>query len=95
MSDLHYRSPDIPGRVPSGASSADEPEEFNWHTDDSIIVESQPALAVYRNGRGHVVVRAEAIGIQDEDSFIFLATADSVKGLITALQRELKAGGAG
>ena len=34
-----------------------EDEEFNWNTDDSIIVKEQRATAVYHNRLGELIVR--------------------------------------
>ncbi|WP_202332666.1 hypothetical protein [Mesorhizobium sp. L-8-3] len=68
------------------------PETFDWFTDEAVIVERQPSIAVYRNPRGHVVIRAEGDGY-DEDTFIYLSTEQALKALIAALQRELQEGG--
>ena len=68
----------------------DAPTEFDWFKDESVIVERQASIAVYRNKREHVVIRAEGAD-EDEDMFIFLSTDEALKALISALQRELKA----
>lgn len=70
-----------------------EPEPFDWFEEESVIVERQPSIAVYRNPRGHVVIRGEGHGYDEEDAFIYLATPDAIKALIVALQRELREGG--
>jgi hypothetical protein len=67
---------------------------FDWwtNTDGDLIVESQQAVAVYRNRRGHVVIRGERQVEGDEDSFIHLSTPTALKALIDRLQRELREG---
>lgn len=68
-------------------------EPFDWFAEESVIGERQPSIAVYRNPRGHVVIRGEGHGYDEEDALIFLATPDAIKALIAALQRELREGG--
>ena len=80
----------LPGMADTEEVKDDRPE-FDWFREqEDIILECQAATAVYRNGRNHVVIRAEARDGADEDSFIFLANDDAVKALIAALQRELR-----
>lgn len=69
----------------------EEPESFDWFTSEEVIIEQQRSIAVYRNGRNHVVIRVDGEGY-DEDSCIVLATEEALKALIAALQRELKDG---
>lgn len=73
------------------ASGAEMP--FDWFGDDGdVVVESQSSIAVYRNRRGHVVIRADGQVEGDEDSFIHLSTPTALKALIDRLQRELREG---
>lgn len=67
---------------------------FDWWANDDgdVIVESQSSIAVYRNRRNHVVIRAERQVEGDEDSFIHLSTPTALKALIDRLQRELRVG---
>lgn len=48
--------------VPSG--------DFDWINDPDIIVREQPAIAVFRNGAGAVVIRQERTWDDDEDVYI-------------------------
>lgn len=66
-------------------------EQFDWLTEDCVVIERQTAIAVYRNRRGHVVIRAES-NCDDDDRFILLGTESALRSLIVALQEELKAG---
>ena len=82
--------PALPGMADTEEVKDDRPE-FDWFREqEDIILECQAATAVYRNGRKHVVIRAEARDGADDDSFIFLANDEAVRALIAALQRELR-----
>jgi hypothetical protein len=48
-------------------------EDFDWFKDDSIVLEEQPAIAIYQNGRQHIVIRQRAMYEQEGDSFISIA----------------------
>lgn len=88
--------PGLPDSVLDGVPicpNGPDNEPFDWFAEESIIVESQPSIAVYRNPRGHVVIRGEAQGYDAEDAFIYLANSDAIKALIAALQREMREGG--
>lgn len=45
--------------------------EFSWSEAD-VVVPSQPAIAVYFNPRGEVVIRQESQMHPDEDHFVFI-----------------------
>jgi hypothetical protein len=94
---------DFPGFQLSGSesdsSAAAEPSqtspepatatEFDWLTEDCVVVEEQPPIAVYRNRRDHLIIRSRR-DCDDEDGFVFVGTPEALKLLITALQRELR-----
>ena len=44
--------------------------DFDWATDDSVILERRSALAVYVNSRAEVVLRMQAEWNEDDDSFV-------------------------
>lgn len=91
MAELHHElslEPDPKAEIsPAG-------DKFDWwtNTDGDLIVESQQAIAVYRNRRNHVVIRGERQVEGDEDQFIHLSTPTALKALIDRLQRELREG---
>jgi hypothetical protein len=67
-------------------TSADCPD-FDWDRDsDSIVVPAQPAIAVYFNPRGEVVIRQEAQLHPDEDHYVFLHIKN-LPPLISRLQQ--------
>lgn len=48
-------------------SSADD---FDWYGDDSIACRAQPAIAVYRNPAGEIIIRQEREWCDNEDTFV-------------------------
>ncbi len=77
------------GNFPTSKETQDN-RRFDWFEDDSIIVESQPALAVYRNIRNHIVIRQEdSANLDGEDICITVAGDENIRLLIRALQREI------
>ena len=80
-------------RAPAQPAPATSGREFDWLTEDCVVVEEQPPIAVYRNRRNHLIIRSQGNGYDEEDSFVFVATLEALKLLIAALQRELKAWG--
>ena len=82
-------SADSPPSDPQSAPPPAKPEEFDWLSEDCVVVEEQPPIAVYRNKRNHLVIRSRRDG-DDEDAFVFVGTPQNLKLLITALQRELR-----
>lgn len=66
--------------------------EFDWFTDDSVVIREQMQTAVYRNRVNAIVIRQEGNGFEPEDQFVILRDADAVRTLIAVLERELKDG---
>jgi hypothetical protein len=64
--------------------------EFDWFTDDSVVIREQLQTAIYKNRVGAIVVRQEGSGFEPEDQFIILRDAEAVQTLIVALKRELE-----
>jgi len=75
-----------------GKSSPASEDDFDWYADDSVIIQEQLCLAVYRNRADGVVIRQEARNWDEDDPCIVLRDHEAVRLLIAALQRELKAG---
>jgi hypothetical protein len=67
-----------------------EVDDFDWsaHNPD-VLATYQPALAVYANGYGHIVLRAERSGFDDEDTVILVSTENAPK-LIARLSKLLE-----
>jgi hypothetical protein len=47
--------------------------DFDWTSDDSIAVHDQPAIAIYANGCGQVVLRRERSWDEEDDCFIHIS----------------------
>jgi len=73
------QAPDTVGR---GMSDA----EFDWASDDSIAVREQPALAIYSNRYGQVVIRRERNWDEEDDCFIQIST-ENVLTIVAAILR--------
>ncbi|ANM10378.1 MULTISPECIES: hypothetical protein [unclassified Rhizobium] len=65
----------------------EQEEDFNWKGPD-VIIQAQPATAIYRNVHDAVVIRQESM-TEDDDHFVFFATKSDVRTLINALKREI------
>jgi hypothetical protein len=65
-----------------------DPDKFDWSTDDSVLLGEQFATAVYRNKRGAIVIRQEGVG-SDDDHFVILRDPEAVGRLVAALQNEI------
>jgi hypothetical protein len=62
-------------------------DDFCWGSDnDSIIIPHQPAIAVYFNPPGEVVIRQEGHYHPDEDHWIYIQI-ENLDPLIAKLQR--------
>jgi hypothetical protein len=49
-------------------AQAADPDEFDWNTDESIILREQRATAAYRNRLGELIIRQRAGWSDDGDS---------------------------
>lgn len=85
MSDAAHAETEMPTLFPESALAAVEREapsqsplvkdeverdDFDWFTSKEVIIERQPSIAVYRNGRDHIVIRAENEFDPDADQCI-------------------------
>jgi hypothetical protein len=62
-----------PPEIPTSETPEDSERDFSW-CDELIVVPAQPAIAVYLNPRGEVVIRQEGPGLNgyDDDHFIYV-----------------------
>lgn len=81
--------------VPVAPPKDDDDPEAKWRwtsRDPDLLLNTQPATRVYRNGFGQVVICQEARGDDtDDEPFVFFEITNIPK-LIAALQREAKNG---
>jgi hypothetical protein len=60
-------------KCPPPPGVIDEPEEnYFLPESDSLVLPSQPAIAVYTNRYEQIVIRQEASAFQDEDHFVYI-----------------------
>jgi hypothetical protein len=79
-----------PAQVESiiSAAKAEEAEEhFDWDRDPSVVVRSQPGIAVYSNQFGDAVVRVQNILVLDEDDDFAVISAQALPAVINALKK--------
>jgi len=67
---------------------------FEWSSDDSVVVRSQAALAVYQNAAGAIVIRQEMQWDDDSDVFI-VVQPENAPALARAIMREAGSGNGG
>jgi hypothetical protein len=67
--------PSVIARPAPESARAPTPEDsdFDWRTDDSVILRQQPATAIYYNREGSLVIRQEREWDRYEDTYIFIA----------------------
>ena len=59
-------------------AQAADPDEFDWNTDESIILREQRATAAYRNRLGELIIRQRAGWSDDGDTFVYIAPENEV-----------------
>lgn len=60
------------------------PDDFDWSTDDAVVVKPRPGVAVYKNKFNDVVVRTQNTN-GDEDHFSYI-TPEGLPAVIKALK---------
>src|SRR5262245_31897571 len=59
---------DTPRETLPVVSPQQDDDEWKWHDNDAILIREQPAIAVYWNPHGEIVIRRECW--PDEDAFV-------------------------
>ncbi|MDX3970079.1 MAG: hypothetical protein QHD01_26240 [Bradyrhizobium sp.] len=67
-----------PVKVPDKVEVNPSSEDFDWNTDDSIILREQRATAAYRNRAGELIIRQQAAWDQDEDTFVYISPENEI-----------------
>jgi hypothetical protein len=62
-------------------------EDFDWNTDDSVILKEQRATAVYYNKHAELIIRQRAAWDDDRDTFIYVTPENIVAFLEGAAKR--------
>jgi hypothetical protein len=53
-------------------------DDFDWFTDESVVLKAQPATAIYHNAKGHIVIRQERSWAEDSDPYVTIAPENAV-----------------
>lgn len=69
--------------------TAQPDDDFNWHTDDSVILREQRATAVYRNRHGELIIRQQAAWDDEEDTFVYV-TPENVTAFLEATAKKAR-----
>src|SRR5271165_1450991 len=71
---------------PEQERQAEEECDFSWSAiEDSVVIQAQPAIAIYFNRRDEVVIRQES-QFGDEDHFVYVRH-ENLRLLIARLQQ--------
>lgn len=68
--DKSVATPHIAPHIP--AVLVDE-EDFDWTTDDAVILREQRATAVYHNKSGELIVRQQRGWDEERDAFVYVS----------------------
>jgi hypothetical protein len=66
-------------------------EDFNWNTDDAVILKEQRATAVYHNRLGELIIRQKASWDDDGDTFVYVTLENCnafIDGIAARIRRE-------
>jgi hypothetical protein len=63
----------------------DDGADFKWTSVEDIVVHSQPAIAVYHNPRGEIVIRQERLYGYEEDHWVYIRP-ENLRFLIRRLE---------
>jgi hypothetical protein len=72
-----------PDRDPDGDDD-DYSNEFNWNTDDSVVLPYQQAVAIYFNHNNELVIRQEKAW-NEEDDHIIIISEENVQAFLDKL----------
>lgn len=53
-------------------------DDFDWHDDESVVLKSQPATAIYYNPKGHIVIRQERSWAEESDPYVIISPENAV-----------------
>lgn len=67
-----------PVKAPDKVEVNPPSDDFNWNTDDSIILREQRATAAYRNRAGELIIRQQASWDEDEDTFVYISPENEI-----------------
>jgi hypothetical protein len=72
------------------AKETEADETFDWDCDDSVVVQSQPGIAVYDNNFGDAVVRVQNIFTPDDGDDFAVVSTKALPAVIAALKKRIR-----
>jgi hypothetical protein len=69
--------------------AAAAPDDFDWATDDSVVVKPRRGVAIYENRAGDVVVRTQNMEEGPEDDHFAYLSPEGLPAVIKALKAYL------
>lgn len=76
--------------TPANSNPVPDTDDFKWGADnEDVIVQDQPATAVYSNACGGVVIRQERAWDEEEDSYVFFNSPEVARKVVAAILRQL------
>lgn len=80
------------GNVPglgSGLAFGATIDDFDWDTDDAVILKEQRATAVYHNKAGELIIRQRASWCDEGDTFVYV-TPENVTAFLEAAAKKAR-----
>jgi len=74
----------------SGAALADE-DDFDWSTDDAVVLREQRATAVYHNRLRELTIRRKAAWDDERDTFVYV-TPENCNALMDGIAKRVREG---
>jgi len=66
-------------------------EDFNWNTDDAVILKEQRATAVYHNRLGELIIRQKAVWDDEGDTFVYV-TPENCNAFMDGIAARIRRG---
>jgi hypothetical protein len=64
-------------------------DDFDWNTDDSIVLREQRATAVYHNRLGELIIRQKAAWDDERDTFVYI-TSENVTAFLEGAAKKAR-----
>ena len=76
-------------RLGSGVAFGATADDFDWDTDDAVILKEQRATAVYHNKAGELIIRQRASWCDEGDTFVYV-TPENVTAFLEAAAKKAR-----
>ena len=62
------------------------PDDFDWSTEDSVVVKPRPGVAIYENKHGDIVIRTQNAEDGPQDDHFAYVSPEGLPAVIRALK---------